>query len=146
MSFQLNLLPKIVPLVMRHVAGYLQLLEEEASDLARLVAKRIIAILIAILAAGFSMALACVWILNAVWDTPWRQAAIASLFAVFAIATIVAVLFAIRSDARRTPFHRLRSEWNEDRKLIDDLLGNKPVGERSQVDIDSSPSSPNSET
>ena len=127
MSLQLNVLPKVTPVLARHLTAYLDLLADEAAELGSLLAARAIATLIAILTASFAIALGCVWILNTVWDTQWRQVAIIMLFAVFIIATVVAVLIATRrSTAERMPFHRLRSEWHQDQQLIKEFMNAHP--------------------
>jgi len=120
------MLPKFAPLVARHFAAYLELFADEAGELGSYLARRVAAVIAALLALSFTLAMACVWILNAVWDTPWRQAGIVGLLLVFAVAAIAAWITAVRRPvAGWTPFHRLRSEWALDEQLIVELMDAK---------------------
>lgn len=126
MPAPLELLPKFAPVVARHFAAYLDLFADDAAELGAHVAKRMIATLVALLALSFTIAMACVWILSAAWDTPWRQIAIASLFVVFAAATVAAWFTAVRRpEVDWSPFNRLRAEWTLDEQLIAELMAGK---------------------
>jgi len=126
MPAPLELLPKFAPIVARHFAAYLELFADEAAELGTHVARRVVAIIVALLALSFTLALACVWVLNAVWDTPWRQFAIVALLVVFAAATAVAWITATkRPVAAQGAFHRLRTEWTLDQQLIVELMDAK---------------------
>jgi hypothetical protein len=126
MPASLELLPKFAPIVARHFSAYLDLFADDASELGTHMARRMVAMIVALLALSFTLAMACVWILSAVWDTPWRQFGIASLLLVFAIGTVVAWFVAVRKpEAEWSPFHRLRSEWTLDEQLIAELMEGK---------------------
>jgi len=126
MAASLELLPKFAPIVARHFTAYLDLFADDAAELGTHMARRIVAIVVALLALSFTLAMACVWILSAVWDTPWRYFGIAGLLLVFAIATVVAWLTAVkRPEPAWSPFHRLRAEWTLDEQLIAELLQGK---------------------
>lgn len=117
----LESLPKFFPVLMRHLTAYLDLFSEDAAELGTHVARRLAAIIVALLALCFAIAMTCVWILSAVWDTPWRDFAIIGLLLVFTVATIVAWIVAARSFTDWSPFLRLRTEWTLDRQLISEL-------------------------
>lgn len=102
----------------RHFAAYLELFADEAAELSARLAKRMALIITAFLSASFALAIGCVWILNAVWDTQWRLFGIVGLFAVFTAGAIVAVIIALRRPVNQSAFHRLQSEWNQDQQLI----------------------------
>jgi len=123
MSVPLGLLPKFAPIVARHFAAYLELLADEAAELASQAAMRVVAMVIALLSASFAIAMGCVWILDAVWDTQWRQLAIACLFAVFTIGAIIAMVVATKGKGDELPpFSRLRAEWDQDQQLIAEFV------------------------
>lgn len=122
MSAVLSLLPRVVPLAARHLAAYMELAAADAAILARSLAQRLIAAAVALLGAIFSLLMGCVWIVTAVWDTPWRGATIAGLLMLFAVVTIAGAVFAARRwPMGQEPFARLRSEWDSDQGLIRDL-------------------------
>jgi len=126
MSAVLSLLPRVAPLAARHLAAYMELAAADAAILARSLARRLIAAAVALLGAIFSLLMGCVWIVTAVWDTPWRGATIAGLLLLFAAVTIAGAVFATRRwPAGHEPFARLRSEWDSDQGLIREL--SKPV-------------------
>lgn len=123
MPLSFNPLPKFAPVVARHFAAYLELFADEAAELGSHVAKRVLAMVIALLSAGFAVAMACVWILNAVWDTAWRQVGIAGLFIVFVAGGVFALVIAFRrAGNEQKPFNRLRSEWDQDQQLITEFI------------------------
>ena len=123
MPASLDLLPKFAPIVARHFSAYLDLFADDAAELGTHMAKRMIATLAAMLAFSFALAMGCVWILAALWDTPWRYYGIAALFTLFAIATAVAWFTASRPpQVEWSPFQRLRAEWVLDEQLIAELM------------------------
>ena len=134
MPAPLELLPKFAPVVARHFAAYLELFADEANELGSYVARRVAATIFALLALGFAVAMACVWFLNAVWDTQWRQFGIVCLLVVFAVAAVVAWITAMKRPAANwSPFQRLRSEWTLDHQLITELI-DKDYTESRQTD------------
>lgn len=148
MPSALNSLPKFVPIVVRHFAAYLELFADDATELGSRTVRRIVAAVVMVMAFCFALAIACVWILSAVWDTPWRQFAIVGLLLAFAVAAMVAWFVAARQFvADWSPFHRLRGEWNLDRQLIMELevmstqyRESKYEGSTSEQDTATSPS------
>jgi uncharacterized membrane protein YqjE len=132
MSAVLSLLPRVAPLAARHVAAYMELAAADAAVLARSLTRRLIAAAVALLGAIFSLLMGCVWIVTAVWDTPWRGATIAGLLLLFVALTIVGAVFAARRwPVGRQPFARLRGEWDSDQSLIREL--SEPVGDADPV-------------
>jgi uncharacterized membrane protein YqjE len=132
MSAVLSLLPRVAPLAVRHLAAYMELAAADAAVLARSLTRRLIAAAVALLGAIFSLLMGCVWILTAVWDTPWRGTTIAGLLMLFAAVTVAgAVLAARRWPAGEQPFARVRGEWDSDQSLIREL--SKPVDAAASV-------------
>jgi uncharacterized membrane protein YqjE len=122
MPAPLDILPKFAPIIARHFAAYLELLADETTELGSHMARRVASLIITMMAVAFALALGCVWILNAVWDTPWRQAGIIGLFLLFAAIALVTWLTARRVTPEWSPFQRLRSEWTLDQQLIVELM------------------------
>jgi hypothetical protein len=122
MSAILSLLPKVAPLAVRHLAAYMELAATDAAVLARSLTRRLIAAAVALLGGLFTVLMGCVWIVTAVWDTPWRDTTLGALLVLFAAVTFAAaVLAARRWPAGREPFARLRGEWDSDKSLIREL-------------------------
>jgi len=131
-SAVLSLLPRVAPLAARHLAAYVELAAADAALLARSLARRLIAAAVALLGAIFSLLMGCVWILTAVWETPWRGATIAGLLMLFTAVAIVGAVFAARRwPAGHEPFARLCGEWDSDQSLIREF--SKPVDDAAPV-------------
>ena len=127
MAIPLRLLPRLLPLLSRHLAAYCELAGAEAAALAADLAQRLVAAALALLGAVASVALGCVWILSVYWSTPYRNWAIGTLLAVFVLLASAAALVAGR--ARRpegVPFRRLKQEWRADQALMNELPGQEP--------------------
>jgi hypothetical protein len=118
----LSLLPKLTPVMARHLAAYVELAADDATVLARLLTRRLVAAAVALLGAIFTMLMGCLWIVTAVWDTSWRGLTIGALLVIFAAITAVGALIAMRRwSVDQKPFLRLRREWDSDQSLIADL-------------------------
>ena len=99
--------------LMRHVAGYLDLIEAEATQAARSVRERLVLLLIGLMSALLSVSLAAVWIIVATWDESYRLWIIGGLSALFAVAGVTSLLGGLRGGDGL--FVRLRAEWTADR-------------------------------
>jgi len=122
MSTALLLLPKLAPVLARHIAAYAELTASDVTGAARFLARRLVAGAVAVIAAFFALAIACTWIVAASWNTPWRTPVMGTLLSLFAaIAVGCAWWVTRRSAAGASPFCDLRAEWDRDQALLDDL-------------------------
>jgi uncharacterized membrane protein YqjE len=122
METVLSLLPKLAPLVVRHLAAYVELAADDATALARLLTQRLVAAAVALLGTIFALLMGCLWIVTAVWDTSWRGPTIGALLVIFAAVAVVGAVIAMRRwSVDQKPFLRLRSEWDNDQSLIGEL-------------------------
>ena len=116
----LNNLQKALPIVLRHLGGYVELAVQdlEAAKAAAVVRLRATAV---IALAGFLCVLMlCALVIALTWDTEYRVLAIGLLAAAFAIPTAVAGFLLARRSTE--PFAAVRREWQQDRVLIDRWL------------------------
>ena len=127
MASALQVLPKLAPLLARHLAAYVELLATDAALLAQALAQRLLAAAVALVAALLALQLACAWLVAVAWDTPWRSPVLALLLAVFVLLAAGGVLLATRrSGALVRAVTTLGEEWASDQKLIQDLTGDRP--------------------
>lgn len=116
-------LPRVLTVASRHLAAYAVLLTEEAAELVVSTAKRIVALALALVAALVALGLGCTWVIVEFWNTQWRVASVVVLFLVFAAGAAAAVLVALRGPpSEKTAFGRLREEWEEDQRMISELV------------------------
>jgi uncharacterized membrane protein YqjE len=130
----LMLIPKLAPVVARHLSAYVDLAAADLQVLVRVLVRRFVAAAIAMSAILISLVLACAWIIAAAWDTSWRSLAIGGLLLLFAsIAVVSAGLASRRWGADQHPFARLCEEWQSDQQLITDLSVAKAEPESGQA-------------
>lgn len=116
-------LPRVLTIASRHVAAYAVLFTEEAAELAVSTAKRIVVLVLALVATLLALGLGCTWAIVEFWDTQWRVASIVILFLVFAAGAATAVLMALKGPPpEKTAFGRLREEWEADQRMINELV------------------------
>jgi uncharacterized membrane protein YqjE len=127
MSMSLSLLPTAAPIVARHLGAYVELAAAEATELARVLARRLLAAALALLGIVFMLLVGCVWLVGAVWETPWRDPTLASLTLLFAVLAVGGwVLAARRWETAAAPFSVLRKEWASDRRLFSEMAAAGP--------------------
>jgi len=123
-------LPKAIPILLRHVLAYAELAGEDLRAFQRRSVARLFALLVAMLGALFSLALICVAVVAAYWDTPHRLHAIFALLGVFIVVTVIGLLSARPKPAEaEAMFDRVAQEWRKDRVILDRLLdgGEQPA-------------------
>ena len=99
--------------VVRHVNGYVDLIEAEAAAAARSVMTRIAMAIAGLLASLLFVAFGALWIVAAAWDQPYRLWVIGGVCLAFALAAAAAFVAAFRE--REGVFDRVRAEWAADR-------------------------------
>lgn len=113
----LELLPRLLQALLRHLFAYGELAYEEGVLAAQRVRRRVIGIAIACMAGLLGLLMGCVWVLAATWDGPNRMLAVGALCIGFLLIAIIGVAYAF-GGARRAPFQQLRAEWHRDLQEI----------------------------
>lgn len=119
-----SMLAPLVPAALRHLEAFAEVAGADARDAAAIVARRLLALLLAAASAFIALLMFCAWLLALTWDGPWRLWTAAGLALAFAAAAAGLAIPVLR---RRTKadtmfFSRVRNEWSRDRELIDRAL------------------------
>ncbi|HEX4025221.1 MAG TPA: hypothetical protein VHX52_11050 [Steroidobacteraceae bacterium] len=109
----LELLPRLLQAVLRHLFAYGELLCQELVAAARRGRRRLWGAAVAVIAGLMALGLGCLWVIAATWDGPDRLIAVGALCVGFALIAIIGAVYAGRGAAAR-PFERLRAEWRAD--------------------------------
>jgi uncharacterized membrane protein YqjE len=110
-------------LAVRHAGAYVDLIQSDLDLTSRLLRARVLAAAVMSLALLQAVALGCVWIIAAAWDTPLRMPTIAALVGLFLVVA-GAAFWKFRSlDASAPPLlSQTTREWSKDRQLLEELL------------------------
>jgi uncharacterized membrane protein YqjE len=109
-------------LVVRHVGAYTDLILSDAEEARREAGRRVWASALMATAMMFALAMACLLLIAATWDTPARLWTVAGLLCVFLVLSVVAYSRLRGLGARIPLFARTAREWEKDRHLIEQLL------------------------
>ena len=111
----------LVPAILRHLQAYADVAGEDARDAAAVIARRLLALLIAAAAGFIALLMFCAWILVLAWDTPWRAWVAAGLALGFAILAAALAIPALRHGGKPHGvfFSRVRAELDRDRELLE---------------------------
>jgi uncharacterized membrane protein YqjE len=122
MAFRmLQSLQRAMPILLRHLDGYIDLAEQDWSA-AKLLAKERLRNWVALLVSSIiAVAAVFVFVIAAAWDTEYRLLTIGSMAGVSAIVAVSAALRLKRNRNERA-FDALRREWEQDRALVNRLL------------------------
>lgn len=121
--FKLWALPKAAPVLLRHVAAYIELVSVDLARSSRELSARIVASVIVAICGLFSMMLVCLLVVAFTWDTPYRIHAVACMLAVFVIATIIALNKSKSSASTHAAFLAdAKKQWLEDKALWERLF------------------------
>ena len=114
------LIGRLVPVILRHLDAYADIVGEDAREAARHVARRLLALLVAGACAFVALLMLCAWLMILAWDTPWRAWAAAGLALLFAAGGAALAWPALRrgGDPDALFFHRTRGELSRDRELL----------------------------
>jgi hypothetical protein len=113
----LELLPRMLQALLRHLFAYGELAYAEGVIAARGVRRRMIGGAIACVAGGFAVLMGCVWVIAATWDGPNRQLAVGAMCVGFLLVAASGVLYAFGGGSW-VPFEHLRAEWRRDLQEI----------------------------
>lgn len=117
------LLPKLAPLLLQHLVGYVDLAGQELEQTQRNLAARMVAGVIVCVCVFFVILSGCLLVLAMTWDTPYRVAAVAWMGGIFLLLATVAAAYRAKLINRQEPFFQMvRREWQEDRVILERLL------------------------
>ena len=120
------MLPKAAPVLMRHIAGYIELAAHDLARSRRDFTAHLLASAIAGIAAFFTLLLACAAVVAATWDTPHRVAAIVWMAVVFLAVAVLALIYRSTAAKDQAPFlASVRREWQEDAVILERILSDK---------------------
>ncbi|MFO1465317.1 MAG: phage holin family protein [Steroidobacteraceae bacterium] len=139
-------LPQALPILLRHLLAYAELAEEDLLKFQQRATRRLIALVVALLGAVFTLLMICVAVIAAAWDTPYRMWVILSMLAVFALITLAGLVMSLsRGKSEETLLAHVAREWRQDRALLERLLGPDeppPAAPRDAARTSPPPSSP----
>ncbi len=114
----LELLPRMLQALLRHLFAYGELAYEEGVIAARRVRRRMIGGVVACMAGMLAVLMGCVWVIAATWDGPNRQLAVGALCIGFLLIAAIGALYAFGGGSAGVPFEHLRAEWRRDLQEI----------------------------
>ncbi len=116
-------LPKAAPVLLRHLAAYGELAEQDLERARRDLLARLRTDAILAVAGLFALLMGCLGVVALTWDTRYRVAAIAWMGAGFLAVAVFAALHRAGLERERRPFlDTVRREWREDRGSLDRIL------------------------
>jgi uncharacterized membrane protein YqjE len=116
-------LPKAAPALLKHLGAYVDLASLDLARARREIAAELLTSAVAAICGLFAVFMGCLAVVAYTWDTPHRLSAIAWMGGGFLGAAIVAAAY--RANAVRAKSQLLasvRSQWQEDRVLLERLL------------------------
>jgi uncharacterized membrane protein YqjE len=116
-----SLIGRVVPTILRHLEGYVEIAGEDAREATAFVARRLLALVVAGACAFVALLMTCAWLLVLAWETPWRAWTAAGLAVLFGAAAVALAWPAFRraTSPHALFFPRVRNELSRDRELID---------------------------
>ncbi len=120
------LLPKMAPVLLRHLVAYLDLAGQELEQTQRDFRARMWAGAVVGLCVFFVILSGCLLVVALTWDTPYRVAAVAWMGGLFLLVAVVAAVYRAQVINRERPFFgAVRREWQEDRVILERLLSSR---------------------
>lgn len=119
-------LPKAAPAILRHLAGYAELLGQDLERAQQDLTARLAATAVVGVCLFFVLFCGCLLVLALTWDTPHRVTAIAWMCGGFGVAALIAGLYRSSVVGTQPQFlGAVRKEWTEDRVLLDKILSDE---------------------
>lgn len=116
-------LPRAAPVLLRHLMAYAEMAEQDIADYSSRLMAKLVAAAVAIIAGLFTLALICIAVVAAAWDTPHRMLAIYWMLGGFGALTLIAgVIASNRGSADSSLFESVQREWREDRVILERIL------------------------
>jgi uncharacterized membrane protein YqjE len=120
------LLPKAAPALLRHLAGYVDLLGQELEDMQRDFGTRLVVAAVVGVSVFFVVLSGCLVVVAMTWDTPYRVAAMAWMGGAFLLIAVVAAAYGFQVVNRQAPFlGTVRREWQADRVILERILASR---------------------
>jgi uncharacterized membrane protein YqjE len=116
----LESLKRAIPIVLRHLDGYVDLAERDMAEAKSIAIARAKAFALLGVSAVFAVLFGCVLLIALTWDSEYRVLTVGIIAGAFALVAFGSGLFFARK--RNDPFATLKREWREDRALIRSLL------------------------
>lgn len=111
---------RAIPIVLRHLDSYVELVEQDLSAAKAVAVSRVKALLLLSVSTVFAVLFACLLIVALTWDSEYRALAIGIIAGVFALVAAASATYFAKK--RAEPFASLKREWREDRALVKSLL------------------------
>ena len=119
-------LPKAAPVLLRHLAAYVDLASLDLAGTRREISGQLAASAIFGVCVVFAVLMGCLLVVALTWDTAYRVSAIAWMAGGFLLAAVIAAVY--KAKAARTQselFASVRREWHEDRVILERLLSDE---------------------
>ncbi len=116
-------LSAVAAIAVRHAGAYTELILSDLDVASGALRRRAIAASVMACACVFAVAIACVWLIAAAWDTAARHWVIGGLFALF-LGIAAAALWRLRALSATAPgvLPQTAREWSKDRRLLEELF------------------------
>lgn len=122
-------LPKAAPALLRHLAAYAELAALDIHRAQKEFGAHFAMLALAGMGLFFCFFFASVALIAYFWDTPYRVPAIACMAGVFLAVSVFALFRSAQLKRARTPFLRdVKSEWEQDRVILERILGDDEEG------------------
>ncbi len=116
-------LPRAVPALLRHLAGYVELAGQDLEQSERDLGARLFAAAIFGCSLFFVVMSGCMLVVALTWDTPNRVRAIAWMVGGFVAIAVISGVYRSNIVSRQAPFlASVRREWRDDRVILDHIL------------------------
>jgi uncharacterized membrane protein YqjE len=111
---------RAVPIVLRHLDGYVELMEQDLSAAKAAAVSKVKALMLLGVSAVFAVLFACLLLVALAWDSDYRTLVIGIIAGTFALVAVASATIFARK--REVPFASLKREWREDRALVKSLI------------------------
>jgi uncharacterized membrane protein YqjE len=116
-------LSAVAAIAVRHAGAYTELIRSDLDAASTALRRRAIAASVMAGASVFAVAIGCVWVIAAAWDTAARHWAIGGLLGLFLVIA-AAALWKFRALGAAAPgvLPQTAREWSKDRQMLEELF------------------------
>jgi uncharacterized membrane protein YqjE len=126
-------LPKAAPVLLRHLAAYVELAALDLAKAQREISTQLLASAIVAVSILFALLMGCLAVVAATWNTPYRLIAIAWMGGAFVVLAVGAAMYKSRIARLQTPIlDSVRREWHADRMILERILASEREQEQEQ--------------